>query len=128
MPRKQRFEGGTKNRIIAVGGRLFFERGFDGTGIRQIMKAVGADVGGFYYYFKSKDELFDAVLENFFVPIKEGFARIADSVGDDPAATLLEFFRYVRQITVDFREKYEENMHRTVRWAIREQTLTVMEP
>ena len=57
MPRKQRFEGGTKNRIIAVGGRLFFERGFDGTGIRQIMKAVGADVGGFYYYFKSKDEL-----------------------------------------------------------------------
>ena len=28
----------------------------------------------------------------------------------------------------DFRAKYEGNMHRTVRWAIREQALTVIEP
>lgn len=45
MARKQMFEGGTKNRIIEVGNRLFFEKGFDGTGIREIMKEVGADVG-----------------------------------------------------------------------------------
>ena len=44
MPRKQMFEGGTKNKILEAGGRLFFENGFDGTGVRAIMKEVGADV------------------------------------------------------------------------------------
>ena len=73
MARKQMFEGGTKNRIIEVGNRLFFEKGFDGTGIREIMKEVGADVGAFYYYYKSKDELFEDVLNNFFAPYEVDF-------------------------------------------------------
>lgn len=128
MARKQMFEGGTKNRILEVGSRLFFEKGFDGTGIREIMKEVGADVGAFYYYYKSKDELFDDVLSNFFAPYEVDFERIANEAEQRPYRALLRFFEYVKQITREFREKYEGHIHRTVRWAIREQTLTVLEP
>ena len=64
MARKQKFEGGTKNKILETGSRLFFEKGFDGTGIREIMKEVGADVGAFYYYYKSKDELLSDMYHN----------------------------------------------------------------
>lgn len=128
MARKQMFEGGTKNRIIEVGSRLFFEKGFDGTGIREIMKEVGADVGAFYYYYKSKDELFDDVLNNFFAPYEVDFERIANEAEQRPYRALLRFFEYVKQSTREFREKYEGHIHRTVRWAIREQTLTVLEP
>lgn len=128
MPRKQMFEGGTKNKILEVGGRLFFENGFDGTGVRAIMKEVGADVGVFYYYYKNKDELFDDVLDKFFMEYRAGFANVVEKASKKPFLALYEIFDYVQLITKEFREKYEGKMHRTVRWAIREQTLTEMEP
>lgn len=128
MPRKQMFEGGTKNKILEVGGRLFFENGFDGTGVRAIMKEVGADVGVFYYYYKNKDELFDEVLDKFFMEYRNGFGNVVEIASKKPFLALYEFFDYVQLITKEFREKYEGKMHRTVRWAIREQTLTEMEP
>ncbi|HJI45845.1 MAG TPA: TetR/AcrR family transcriptional regulator [Oscillospiraceae bacterium] len=128
MARKQMFEGGTKNRIIEVGNRLFFEKGFAGTGIREIMKEVGADVGAFYYYYKSKDELFEDVLNNFFAPYEVDFEKIASEAEQRPYRALLRFFEYVKLSTREFRAKYDGHIHKTVRWAIREQTLTVLEP
>lgn len=128
MARKQMFEGGTKNRIIEVGNRLFFEKGFDGTGVREIMKEVGADVGAFYYYYKSKDELFEDVLNNFFAPYEVDFEKIASEAEHRPYRALLRFFEYVKLSTREFRAKYDGHIHKTVRWAIREQTLTVLEP
>ena len=128
MARKQMFEGGTKNRIIEVGNRLFFEKGFDGTGIREIMKEVGADVGAFYYYYKSKDELFEDVLNNFFAPYEVDFEKIAGEAEQRPYRALLRFFEYVKLSTREFRAKYDGHIHKTVSWAIREQTLTVLEP
>lgn len=122
------FEGGTKNRILEVGNRLFFEKGFDGTGIREIMKEVGADVGAFYYYYKSKDELFEDVLNNFFAPYEVDFEKIASEAEHRPYRALLRFFEYVKLSTREFRAKYDGHIHKTVRWAIREQTLTVLEP
>ena len=125
MPRKQMFEGGTKNKILEVGGRLFFENGFDGTGVRAIMKEVGADVGVFYYYYKNKDELFDDVLDKFFMEYRAGFANVVEKASKKPFLALYEFFDYVQLITKEFREKYEGKMHRTVRWAIRDGNGTV---
>ena len=47
---------------------------------------------------------------------------------EKPYRALLRFFSYIKREVRAFRAKYEGNMHRTVRWAIREQTLTVIEP
>ena len=47
MARKSRFDGGTKNKMIEVGTKLFFENGFDGTSIRNIADEVGCEVGLF---------------------------------------------------------------------------------
>lgn len=128
MPRKQQIEGGTKNKILEVGRRMFFENGFDGTGIRAVMREVGLDVGAFYYYFKTKDELFDEVMADFFAPYRQDFERIAKEAHLAPYQAMLRFFQYIYEKVLEFRERYEGRMHCTVRWAIREQTLTVIEP
>ena len=49
----------TENRrtIVEAAGRLFRERGFDSVTVAEIMKAAGLTHGGFYGYFRSKDEL-----------------------------------------------------------------------
>jgi len=52
----------TKERILDAAESLFAKRGFDGVTVRQIMSEAGADVALAYYHFKSKRDLFDAVL------------------------------------------------------------------
>src|SRR3981081_147115 len=46
-----------RERIVEVAGKLFRERGFDGIGVADLMKAAGLTHGGFYGHFKSKDDL-----------------------------------------------------------------------
>lgn len=52
----------TKKRILDAAEALFAKRGFDGVTVRQIMRKANADVALAYYHFKSKRDLFDAVL------------------------------------------------------------------
>jgi TetR/AcrR family transcriptional repressor of nem operon len=46
-----------RKQILEVAGRLFRERGFDGVGLDDLMKAAGFTHGGFYNHFASKAEL-----------------------------------------------------------------------
>ncbi len=59
MPRNAK---ATRERILDAAEKLFAKRGFDGVTVRQIMSEAGADVALAYYHFKSKRDLFDAVL------------------------------------------------------------------
>jgi len=43
--------------IINVASRLFREHGFDGIGLKDLMKGAGLTQGGFYKQFASKDDL-----------------------------------------------------------------------
>lgn len=52
----------TRERILDAAEKLFAKRGFEGVTVRQIMSDAGADVALAYYHFKSKRDLFDAVL------------------------------------------------------------------
>ena len=46
-----------RERIIEVAAKLFRERGFDGIGVAELMKAAGLTHGGFYGNFASKEDL-----------------------------------------------------------------------
>jgi TetR/AcrR family transcriptional repressor of nem operon len=46
-----------KRSILAAAGRLFRERGFEAVTVMDVMKSAGLTHGGFYGYFKSKDDL-----------------------------------------------------------------------
>jgi TetR/AcrR family transcriptional regulator, transcriptional repressor for nem operon len=54
----------TENRrtILDAASRLFRERGFDSVTVAEVMQAAGLTHGGFYGYFKSKDELIAGAL------------------------------------------------------------------
>jgi TetR/AcrR family transcriptional repressor of nem operon len=46
-----------RERIVDTASHLFRERGFDGIGVADLMKAVGLTHGGFYGHFSSKEDL-----------------------------------------------------------------------
>ena len=55
-----------KTKIVASARRLFNRHGFESVSISQIMAGAGLTHGGFYSYFKSKSDLYVAVLGCFF--------------------------------------------------------------
>ncbi|MCD7061455.1 TetR/AcrR family transcriptional regulator [Pelagibacterium xiamenense] len=52
----------TRTQIVHEADRLFYEQGFEHTSFSDIADAVGISRGNFYYHFKSKDEILDAVI------------------------------------------------------------------
>jgi TetR/AcrR family transcriptional repressor of nem operon len=46
-----------RRKILDAASRLFRAKGFDAVSVAEVMKAAGLTHGGFYGYFKSKDDL-----------------------------------------------------------------------
>ena len=54
-----------KNEIMMAAFQLFATKGFEETAVSDIVKKVGVAQGLFYYYFKSKEEVMEAVMEHY---------------------------------------------------------------
>jgi TetR/AcrR family transcriptional regulator, transcriptional repressor for nem operon len=54
--------------ILESAARLFKARGFEAVTVADVMKAAGLTHGGFYGYFKSKDDLIAATLAHAVAP------------------------------------------------------------
>ncbi|MFI6575334.1 TetR/AcrR family transcriptional regulator [Nocardiopsis sp. NPDC050513] len=73
---------GTRDRIVDAANRLFYEQGFEPTSFATIAEAVGISRGNFYYHFKTKDDILDAVIESRLASTREMLAEWADGSAD----------------------------------------------
>ena len=55
-----------KSKIIDTAFYLFLKNGYQGTSIQHIMAATELSKGAIYHHFKSKHEIYNAVVEQFF--------------------------------------------------------------
>ena len=58
-----------KNRIVTAAWQLFYEKGYNGTTVDDIIELSGTSKGSFYYYFNTKDELLNTlsmILDDFY--------------------------------------------------------------
>ena len=80
----------TRGAILAAAARIFANSGLDGARIDAIAAAAGVNKAMLYYYFKSKDLLYVAVLEGHF---KEWHGRAMEVLtsGRSARSTLLQF-------------------------------------
>jgi TetR/AcrR family transcriptional repressor of nem operon len=78
--------------VISVAGRLFRERGFDGIGLSDLMKAAGLTHGGFYKQFKSKQDLIVEASANALEETFGRWSRILHGSSAHPLAGLIRFY------------------------------------
>ncbi len=52
--------------IIQVATKIFSEKGYEDTDVVDILKEAGISKSTFYYYFKSKRDLYEVMLQDFF--------------------------------------------------------------
>jgi AcrR family transcriptional regulator len=53
----------TRADIVGCARKLFYEHGYNGTSFTQIVDATGLFRGNIYHYFKTKDDILEAVVE-----------------------------------------------------------------
>lgn len=64
--------------IIEASQELFNSKGFQETSINDIMGRVGAAKGVFYYYFETKDQVLDTLIEQHITNIVESVVSVLD--------------------------------------------------
>ena len=52
-----------RQEILDTAKKLFFTNGIDNTSVSQIVKTIGVAQGLFYYYFRTKDDVIRAVID-----------------------------------------------------------------
>jgi TetR/AcrR family transcriptional repressor of nem operon len=70
---------------------LFWKKGFQGSGMRDIQQALDMRPGSIYARFQNKEGLFKLVVEQYVAHSKDKLQRVADS--DTPLLFLREFFK-----------------------------------
>ncbi|MDD2955969.1 MAG: TetR/AcrR family transcriptional regulator [Oscillospiraceae bacterium] len=115
-----------KSEITAAALTLFFEKGYEGTSIRMIQQKLGRKVAGFYYYFASKDEVFEAAIDLFFASYEQEMRAIAEDTEGPSGGKLIRYLDYVDRAAQSFRTQYLHVLHWSILGAIREHTLLIM--
>jgi len=87
---------GVKEKLIEVGIGLFCERGYHGTGIQEIVDALGVPKGSFYNYFSSKEGFASEIVKNYAGHVSAMWDRlIAQGPADDPLKILRNVFEFM---------------------------------
>jgi AcrR family transcriptional regulator len=81
-------EGGSRrDELLGIAARLFAERGFKNTTVRDIADAAGILSGSLYHHFDSKEAMLDEILRDFMGGLHASFAAIV-AAGESPRLAL----------------------------------------
>ncbi|MGW5439349.1 TetR/AcrR family transcriptional regulator [Nocardia asteroides] len=72
---------GKRERLVEAAARVFYEQGVEKTTIADIAAAADVPVGNVYYYFKTKDQFVQAVIDTHAGVLAEIVARLAELPG-----------------------------------------------
>ena len=68
--------------ILKSSAKIFAEKGFHRTSIRDIARATGMSLAGLYYYFRTKEELLFLIQEQCFLTLLQRWEKTADPKTD----------------------------------------------
>ena len=88
-------QGDTAGRIVSAATRLFADKGYDGTSVKDICDAAGVNIAAINYHFVSKDNLCRHIIEQFAAENLDSARRTlqASRTADDFKVRLEVFLR-----------------------------------
>jgi AcrR family transcriptional regulator len=73
---------GKLQQILKTSAKIFAEKGFHHTSVRDISRATKMSLSGLYYYFTTKEELLFLIQERCFVTLLQRWEQVANSKMD----------------------------------------------
>jgi AcrR family transcriptional regulator len=86
--RRERYRQEARSEILSAAREIFVRDGFEGFSMRTLARSVGCSLGAIYIYFKSKEDLFDALVEESFVHLYDALGVLLKERGKDPVRQL----------------------------------------
>ncbi len=111
-----------RNEIIQTAINLFIEKGYDACSVNDILKAVGIAKGTFYYYFKSKEDVLDAGVEQLSETV---FARVKEISKDKQSSPIDRMVKIMMAIRLNDKSAVilMEEMHKVNNALLHQKTL-----
>ena len=103
-PQERRLE------IIETAEKLFREKGYSNTSIEAIIQEMGVAKGTFYYYFKSKEDVLQAIVDHTLDQIVAMAEQVANDESMD-ALTKMELILSNSQIGNEDTKEVAEHLH-----------------
>lgn len=99
-----------RKEILDVAEKLFVTKGYLKTTVNDILKEVGIAKGTFYYYFKSKEEVMDAIVMRF---VSAGVAAAKAIVGNTNLTVHEKFLEIImaQKPTTDVKKEMINQLH-----------------
>ena len=114
-----------RNEILDVAERLFSVKGYEKCSVNNILNEVGIAKGTFYYYFKSKEEVLDSVVNRVNKIVLDRAEIIASSLELSPVEKIINVILSMNvQSEVD--DKLMEGIHKPENALIHQKSLTQM--
>lgn len=90
-PKKTNADPGQRRALLDLAEEMFASHGYDGVSLRGLADAAGVTPAMIHYYFKNKDGLYSAMLEDVTGRILTQIEAVAkEGVGEDPFKALMD--------------------------------------
>jgi len=90
-----------KDELLDAAGQLFLKNGYRDTSVNSIVESIGVSKGTFYYYFDSKEDVLDGLVERLSEPIYEEIDEIVSRDSSTAIEKLNDIFAASRGIKLD---------------------------
>jgi TetR/AcrR family transcriptional regulator, transcriptional repressor for nem operon len=96
----------TRDRLIDSARYLFWERGFAGTTMADLLAHAGVNSGSFYHFFESKEALLRAVLEGYLHALQPMIVDPAFAQTDEPIDRIFAILAGYRERILQTESRY----------------------
>ncbi len=103
MARPRRSEH-TRQALLDLGVSIFSEKGYHGTGIKEILDAAQVPKGSFYNFFDSKEDFAVKIIEHYGKDLLEKMDQAQDRFNQLSAADLLRIYSLASLAYIEERE------------------------
>ncbi len=87
----------TRERLIESARYLFWERGYAGTSMADLLSHADANSGSFYHFFESKEALLRAVLEQYLLALRPMVVNPAFEQSEEPVERIFAILAGYRE-------------------------------
>lgn len=117
-----------RQELIDIALKQFLKNGYEKTSVRSILKEADGEIGMFYHYFKSKNEIYEAALENYNDKYISKFTEIINSAGLSFKEKLDQIFTRLQGSISEYSLMYTEKVDPEIMTVLHSRTLLKMVP
>jgi len=100
-PRGSKPTATSREQLLDIALDLFARQGIARTSLNAIAKEAGVTPAMLHYYFNSREQLLDAMIEEHFLPLRSAIATLFSAHPDDPVTALRLMVEKLAELAVE---------------------------